>query len=83
MLASSAVAHETYRRTSLDKQDFLVGDPPRVKDPRDMNRDEYESFMRWIAENTTVPGDFKEAQQSAAVGAKEFRDNLKAATKDA
>lgn len=82
MLASSAVTHETYRRTSLDKQDFLVGDPPRVKDPRDMNRDEYESFMRWIAENTTVPGDFKEAQQSAAVGSKEIRDSLKSATKD-
>ncbi|MGW2145654.1 hypothetical protein ACWCOT_15205 [Nonomuraea bangladeshensis] len=82
MLASSAVAHESYRDRGLDKQDFVVGDPPRLKNPRDMSRDEYEGFMRWIAENTTVPGDFKEAQQSATVGAKEIHDNLKAATKD-
>ncbi|WP_431923538.1 hypothetical protein [Nonomuraea jabiensis] len=80
MLASSAVAHGAYDREDL-KGTFVIGDPPRVKAPHDMNKDEYESFTRWIADNTTVPADFKEAQQSAAIGAKEFSDNLKAAIK--
>ncbi|MFI7440821.1 hypothetical protein [Nonomuraea indica] len=81
MLASSAVAHEAYSHKDLNPF-IAVKNPPRVKDPLDMNKAEYEYFTRWIADNTTVPANYKEAQQSAYIGAKELRDNLKAATKD-
>ncbi|WP_157549580.1 hypothetical protein [Nonomuraea candida] len=80
MLASSTVAHGAYDREDL-KRSFVIGDPPRVKDPRDMTEAEYESFLRWMADNTTMPADFTEAQESASVGGEEFRDNLKAAVK--
>ncbi|MEV1249519.1 hypothetical protein [Nonomuraea sp. NPDC049750] len=80
MLASSAVAHGAYDHQDL-KGSFVTGDPPRVKDPRDMNKDEYERFMSWLTDKTTVPANFKEAQQSASIGAKEFRDDVKAAIK--
>ncbi|MFK4035304.1 hypothetical protein ACI2LC_05840 [Nonomuraea wenchangensis] len=81
MLASSAVAHEAYSHKDLNPF-ITAGDPPRLKNPLDMNKSEYEYFTRWITDNTTVPADYKEAQQSAFIGAKELNDNLKAATKD-
>lgn len=81
MIESSAVAHESYSRNDL-KGPFVTGDPPRIKPPLDMTRSEYESFVDWIEENSTMPADYKEVQQTTAVGAKEFRDDLKAAPKD-
>jgi hypothetical protein len=80
MIESSAVTHESYSRKDL-KGPFVTGDPPQIKPPLHMTRSEYESFVDWIEENSTVPADYKEVQQTTAVGAKEFRDNLKAATK--
>jgi hypothetical protein len=77
MLASSAAAHGAYRRDDLNER-FLIGDPPKVKDPVLMGRDEYDSFTRWLADNTTVPADYGEAQQSAATGAATFQNNVKA-----
>ncbi|MER6512352.1 DUF6571 family protein [Nonomuraea sp. NPDC001636] len=80
MLASSTVAHEAYDHKDL-KRSFVIGDPPRVKDPRDMNQDEYESFLRWMADNTSVPADFTEAKEGASTGVKAFHDNIKALEK--
>jgi hypothetical protein len=81
MLASSAVAHGAYERDDLD-QPFVAGDPPRVKNPLLMSRDDYESFTHWMAKNTTVPADHQEAQQGAATGADTFQKNIKAGVGD-
>ncbi|MCP2355221.1 hypothetical protein HD597_002241 [Nonomuraea thailandensis] len=81
MLASSAAAHGAYRRDDLNER-FMIGDPPRVKEPSLMGRDEYDGFTRWLADNTTVPADYGEAQQSAAAGAVTFRNNVKAGMDD-
>lgn len=81
MIESSAVTHESYDHGNI-KGPFVTGDPPQIKPPLQMTRSEYESFVDWIEENSTVPADYKEVQQTTAVGAKEFRDNLKAATKE-
>ncbi|MEV5553784.1 hypothetical protein AB0L44_08995 [Nonomuraea wenchangensis] len=78
MMESSAVAHESYSHDDL-KGPFVTGDPPRIKPPLHMTRNEYESFVDWIEENSTVPADYKEVQQTTDVGAKEFLANLKAA----
>ncbi|NJP91219.1 hypothetical protein HCN51_17450 [Nonomuraea sp. FMUSA5-5] len=80
MLASSAVAHGAYKREDLNQR-FVTGDPPRVKDPILMSRDEYDGFSRWLTDNSTVPTDFGEAQQSVSVGADTFQDNIKAGIK--
>ncbi|UBU09765.1 hypothetical protein [Nonomuraea gerenzanensis] len=79
MLASSAVAHGAYRRDDLNER-FVIGDPPRVKDPILMSRDEYDGFSRWLADNSTVPADFGEARQSADTGATTFQKNVRAGT---
>jgi hypothetical protein len=76
MLESSAVAHEYYRRTDLDTQVFVVGDPPRVKPPHLMTRQEYDAFADWIKGHSRVPADFGEAQQHVATGGNELRNNL-------
>ncbi|MGA4995572.1 hypothetical protein [Nonomuraea bangladeshensis] len=78
MMESSAVAHESYNRDDL-KGPFVTGDPPRIKPPLHMTRNEYESFVDWIEENSTVPADYKEVQQTTDIGAKELLANLKAA----
>lgn len=80
MIESSAVTHGSYSHENL-KGPFATGDPPRIKPPLQMTRSEYESFVDWIEEHSTVPADYKEVQQTTAVGAKEFRDNLTAAAK--
>jgi hypothetical protein len=76
MIESSAVAHEAYHRNNLTGP-FVIGDPPRVKPPVGMNRGEYESFSRWMVENSTVPADFRNAQQAVTAGIDEFRLNVK------
>ncbi|MER6002516.1 DUF6571 family protein [Nonomuraea angiospora] len=76
MLESSAVAHEYYRRDALDKQVFVVGDPPRVKAPHLMNRQEYDAFADWIEGHSGVPSDFGEAQQNVLTGNHELRKSL-------
>ncbi|MEV4354074.1 DUF6571 family protein [Nonomuraea sp. NPDC049625] len=76
MIESSAVAHEAYRNGDL-KRSFVIGDPPRVKDPLQMTKDEYDEFADWIVQNSTVPADYGEAQQSTSTGANEFRNSMR------
>nr|WP_055500926.1 hypothetical protein [Nonomuraea pusilla] len=79
MLESSAVAHEYYRRTELDKQIFVVGDPPRIKPPHLMNPQEYGAFVDWIRSYTRVPADLGAAKQHVSTGAHDLATGLRAA----
>ncbi|RVX42248.1 hypothetical protein EDD27_4869 [Nonomuraea polychroma] len=81
MIESSAVAHGAYRRNDL-KESFVIGDPPKVKPPHQMNIDEYDDFAHWIVENTTVPTRYADAQQGVGTGIDDFVTNMRAQSKE-
>lgn len=76
MLESSSVAHMFYERTDLAGESFAEGDPPRVKPPHLMSRHEYDNFVAWLHDNSSVPDDFGSAQTRVQAGANEFTVNI-------
>jgi hypothetical protein len=82
MIESSAVTHGAYRRDNLLRESFVVGDPPRVKSPHEMNLDEYDDFADWIVENTTVPTRYADAQQGVDTGIDDFVTIMRAQSRE-